>query len=250
MVCFHGFTGTSDTFIPTFQKEQDINILAIDLIGHGQTDCYVHPYRYQLDCLCQDIALLTENLGIFQFALLGYSMGARAALGFTCLFPQKVLQLILESGSPGLESKTERMARKRSDEDLAGFIMSRPIEEFVDKWERLSLFDSQKRLPIQTKKTLRQERLSQRPYGLACSLWYMGTGVQPDFWSALANIDIPILLIVGELDPKFQQIAQKMKTKHPVIDIEIVSGAGHCIHLEKPQVFEEVVLTFLSRFTG
>ncbi|WP_206911819.1 2-succinyl-6-hydroxy-2,4-cyclohexadiene-1-carboxylate synthase [Enterococcus sp. DIV0840] len=246
LVCFHGFTGTSQTFAPVFQKESDRNILVIDLIGHGQTDCYVHPYRYQMDCLCQDIALLTEKLGILSFSLLGYSMGARVALGFTYLFPQKIHQLVLESGSPGLQSMSERIMRKRSDEHLAGFIMSHPIEAFVDKWEKLSLFDSQKRLSSKIQETLRQERLSQQVFGLACSLWYMGTGVQPDFWQELDKIKIPTLVIVGELDLKFQHIAQSMKEKQPDMSIEVVSDAGHCVHLEKPEIVEEVVYTFLS----
>ncbi|WP_086314802.1 2-succinyl-6-hydroxy-2,4-cyclohexadiene-1-carboxylate synthase [Enterococcus sp. 7F3_DIV0205] len=250
LVCLHGFTGTSQTFTSVFQKKSDINILAIDLIGHGQTDCYVHPYRYQMDCLCQDIALLTEHLGIFQFSLLGYSMGARAALGFTHLFPQKIQQLILESGSPGLQSKSERIVRKCSDEHLASFIMSHPIEDFVDNWEQLPLFETQKRLSPKVQGTLRQERLSQRNFGLACSLWFMGTGVQPDFWQELNKIKIPTLLIVGELDLKFQDIAKKMQEKQPDLVIEVVQDAGHCIHLEKPQVFEKIVYTFLSSFTN
>lgn len=245
LVCFHGFTGTSQTFSPVFQKERELNILAVDLIGHGRTDCYVHPYRYQMECLCQDVALLTERLGIFEFSLLGYSMGARAALGFACLFPQKVRHLILESGSPGLEGETERMMRKRSDEQLAGFIMSHPIEIFVEKWENLPLFESQKRLSLNLQQTLRKERLSQRGFGLACSLWFMGTGVQPNFWPELAKVKASTLLIVGELDVKFQQIAKKMQEIQPDFSIEFVSDTGHCIHLEKPQVFEKIVVSFV-----
>ncbi|MEI5990424.1 2-succinyl-6-hydroxy-2,4-cyclohexadiene-1-carboxylate synthase [Enterococcus termitis] len=246
LVCFHGFTGTSQTFAPVFRKTSAINILAIDLIGHGRTDCYVHPYRYQMTCLCQDIALLIEQLGIVEFSLLGYSMGARVALGFACLFPQKVHQLILESGSPGLEKQTERRLRKHSDEHLAGFIMSHPIEIFVEKWEKLPLFESQKRLAPKVQQALRNERLSQQGFGLACSLWFMGTGVQPDFWKELGKVKAATLLIVGELDPKFQQIAKKMQEKQPDFSIELVSDTGHCIHLEKPETFEKVVMAFVS----
>lgn len=249
LVCLHGFTGTSQTFTPVFQKESDRNILVIDLIGHGQTDCYVHPYRYQMGCLCQDIALLTEQLNILKFSLLGYSMGARVALGFACLFPQKIHQLVLESGSPGLKSVPERIMRKRSDEHLAGFIMSHTMEAFVDKWEKLSLFDSQKRSSSKVQERLRQERLAQQAFGLASSLWYMGTGVQPNFWQELDKIKVPTLLIVGELDLKFQRIAKSMKEKQPDMFVEVVSNAGHCVHLEKPEMFEKIVYTFLSSFT-
>ncbi|WP_429951468.1 2-succinyl-6-hydroxy-2,4-cyclohexadiene-1-carboxylate synthase [Enterococcus sp. AZ101] len=248
LVCFHGFTGSSQTFVSVFQEMTDFNILVIDLIGHGKTDCYVHPYRYQIDCLCQDIALLTKQLGIEYFVLLGYSMGARAALVFTYLYPQKVQQLILESGSPGLESATARLRRKQSDEYLASFIMSHPIDDFVNKWEKLPLFDSQKRLTLHVQKAIRQERLAQQSFGLACSLWFMGTGVQPSLWQELHNIHVPILLIVGALDPKFQQIAIEMKEKQPNLTIEIVDDVGHCVHLEKPSTFEKIIYSFLAKF--
>lgn len=246
LVCFHGFTGTSQTFKSVFQLGNDINILAIDLIGHGKTDCYVHPYRYQMDCLCQDMALLTEQLGIFEFSLLGYSMGARAALRFTCLFPKKIQQLILEGGSPGLEGHTERMMRKYSDEHLARFILDHSIEAFVEKWENLPLFESQKKLSPKVLKTVRQERLSQRGFGLACSLWFMGTGVQPNLWEKLQKIKAPTLMIVGELDHKFQRIAQKMREIQPDFSIEIVHNTGHCVHLENPQIFEGIVVKFIK----
>ncbi|MFD2307451.1 2-succinyl-6-hydroxy-2,4-cyclohexadiene-1-carboxylate synthase [Enterococcus termitis] len=246
LVCFHGFTGSSQTFVPVFQHKNDHNILLIDLIGHGQTDCYVHPYRYQLESLCRDIALLTETLGISRFSLLGYSMGARAALGFCCLFPNKVQKLILESGSPGLKSPLERAKRQLSDERLAAKTLTSSIEAFVTKWEALPLFNTQNSLPKNVQMVVREERLSQQPFGLACSLWFMGTGAQKNFWPELTHITIPVLLIVGELDTKFQQIADQMKQRQVTFSIKTVSDAGHCVHLEKPQQFEKIVYDFLK----
>lgn len=246
LVCLHGFTGTSQTFASVFQADNRINILGIDLIGHGRTDAAVHPYRYQLACLCEDIVLLTEKLGLEQFSLLGYSMGARVALGIVCLFPYKVQQLILESGSPGLNDTSERLSRQHSDERLAGYILSHSIEEFVDKWEKLPLFASQRKLPIQIQETIRQERLSQQRQGLACSLWYMGTGVQPSFWEGLKNIKIPVQVIVGELDNKFVRLANEMKKRQPAFSISIINNAGHCVHLEKPDEFAKVSLNYLK----
>lgn len=246
LVCLHGFTGTSQTFASVFQDDNTLNILGIDLIGHGKTDYAVHPYRYQLDCLCQDIVLLTENLGLKQFYLLGYSMGARAALGIAHLFPIKVKQLVLESGSPGLNDVSERLIRQRSDERLARYLLSHSIKEFVKKWESLPLFASQRSLPIPIQERVRQERLSQSRFGLACSLWYMGTGVQSSFWDKLTNIKIPVQLIVGEFDYKFIQIAHEMKNKQPSFSVEIIAEAGHCVHLEKPEEFAQASLNFLK----
>jgi 2-succinyl-6-hydroxy-2,4-cyclohexadiene-1-carboxylate synthase len=247
LVCLHGFTGTSQTFVPVFQEQQKLNILAVDLIGHGLTDTYVHPYRYQMSCLCDDLACLTEKLGISSFALLGYSMGARTALSFACRYPEKVQQLILESGSPGLKTDSERRKRRLSDERLAAFIMSHSLEEFVVKWQQLPLFATQLNLSLESQSAVYRERISQRRFGLACSLWFMGTGAQPSCWEQLSELDLPILAIVGEWDSKFKQIARHMQEKQPQLSIACLVQAGHCVHLEQPRAFEQQVLVFLER---
>jgi 2-succinyl-6-hydroxy-2,4-cyclohexadiene-1-carboxylate synthase len=55
-----------------------------------------------------------------------------------------------------------------------------------------------------------------------------------------------VLLLAGELDPKFKAIGQQMQTRLPAARLEIVAGAGHTIHLEKPRQFENLVKGFLN----
>lgn len=247
LVCLHGFTGSSQTFHSLFSLTNHWNILGIDLLGHGKTASFVHPYRYRLEVLCHDLAEVIAQLGLSKFALLGYSMGARVALGFTVLFPRKVTHLILESGSPGLKDKAERELRKQSDQRLAQSIITQPIERFVDYWENLALFETQKHLSKCTQLRIHQERLQQNKWGLACSLMFMGTGIQPSFWEDLEHLNkLSILLIVGELDHKFKQIAFQMKKVQPAISIRIIQGAGHCVHVERPKVFQNEVIHFLQ----
>ena len=247
LVCLHGFTGSSQTFHSLFTATNNWNILGIDLLGHGKTASFIHPYRYGLEILCQDLAEVTTLLGLSKFALLGYSMGARVALGFTVLFPEKVTHLILESGSPGLEDLSERKLRKRSDQRLAQFIVTYPIENFVDYWENLALFETQKSLSESTQLRVRQERLQQNQWGLACSLLFMGTGVQPSFWKNLKSLTTTqVLLIVGERDHKFERIAFQMKKIQSIFSISVIQGAGHCVHIEQPKIFQNEVIHFLQ----
>lgn len=58
-----------------------------------------------------------------------------------------------------------------------------------------------------------QERLSQSAFGLASSLWYMGTGAQESYWERLAELQpIPTDLLVGGEDQKFIGIAKNAGT--------------------------------------
>lgn len=234
VVALHGFTGTSNSFVPMFDQQQSYNILAIDLIGHGQTDVYVHPMRYEIPLLVADLAELLAWLEIPRYLLYGYSMGARVALAWTTHFPDAVVGLIMESGSPGLFTTAERSARVKQDRRLALKLMKEPLATFVEYWQALPLFASQYKLPAEVQERVRHGRLQQAPFGLAMSLAYGGTGTQPCYWDALVNIHCPILYIAGDKDVKFQAIGLRMKEQQPAITYRVVPAAGHCIHLEQP----------------
>src|SRR5699024_9952333 len=114
-----------------------------------------------METFCGDLNELLIYLGLKHIHLLGYSMGGRAALSFAMYYPEKIISLILESASPGLETEDARIERQQADESLAVKIEQDGIKAFVDFWENISLFVSQKNLPAIKKQKIRDERLSQ-----------------------------------------------------------------------------------------
>jgi len=158
-----------------------------------------------------------------------------------------VTHLLLESGSPGLADPAERLARQRHDRRLALRLLREPLVDFVDYWQELPLFASQKELPLAQQAAVRQGRLQQNKFGLAVSLVYGGTGKQPSCWSALPQLACEILYLAGEKDVKFRKIAHQMKQLQPEMTIKVVANAGHCIHLEQPtQVRHEIDQWFVK----
>ena len=245
MVCVHGFTGTKKTFAAIADLLPDYNWLALDCLGHGESAIAVAARRYRYEAVIDILAATVKSLGVDTYHLLGYSMGARLALGWAIKYPERIQSLLLESGSPGLASEKERRERQQSDMRLAQKVEQEGIREFVTYWEQLPLFATQTRLPQALKDQVRNERLSQNPQGLATSLREMGTGSQPSYWQALATLVLPVLLIVGKQDPKFVVIAQKMKAALPQGVLQVIA-AGHCVHLEQPYAFAQVVRHWLD----
>lgn len=246
LVLLHGFTGSAASWgqhLDTLAS-YGLRIVAIDLHGHGLTDALNDPARYSIVHHQNDILEVLHVLGIHegQAMLLGYSMGGRIAL-YTA-FSGFFRALILESASPGIENAAERKERRRSDEALATSIESEGVPAFVEHWERLPLFASQNMLPIEIKETLHKQRLHNNPTGLAQSLRGVGTGVQPSLYAQLPTLQIPVLLIAGELDTKFTKIAQHMAQLLPQAQLHIVPAAGHAVHLEQPQLFDSLVEDF------
>ncbi|WP_010532312.1 2-succinyl-6-hydroxy-2,4-cyclohexadiene-1-carboxylate synthase [Lentibacillus jeotgali] len=244
VVLLHGFTGTNETWKEiTSRWMPDYQTLTIDLPGHGRTK--MGPAK-NMEGFCRDLTVLLDDLHLEKVHLIGYSLGGRTALSFVMLYPERVKSLTLESASPGLNDEHERENRRQRDEKLAQSIKSGSIKAFVDYWDDLPLFESQKQLPDAVRERIRCERLSQSPEGLAQSLRFMGTGSQPSWKGRLPNLYVPVLLLTGEYDKKFIDINQTMAKLIPSAQHKTVKNAGHAIHVEQPSIFGKIVIGFLK----
>jgi 2-succinyl-6-hydroxy-2,4-cyclohexadiene-1-carboxylate synthase len=247
LVLLHGFTGSAaswDDSIAYFA--QHYRVIAIDLLGHGDTDAPTSPERYTIQAAARDLDSIFQSLLIPNVYLLGYSMGGRLALYFALAYPQRIKSLILESASAGLETEQERAARIISDEMLASRLETNGIRQFVDYWENIPLFTSQQGLDAHTIAKQREIRLKQNPIGLAGSLRGIGTGKQPSLWGRLKEIKAPVLLITGALDIKFTTINHNMQAQIETATHITILKAGHTPHLEQPAEFHAKVSEFLN----
>jgi 2-succinyl-6-hydroxy-2,4-cyclohexadiene-1-carboxylate synthase len=252
LVLLHGFTGSAAGWGSHLNAiaAASMRVIAFDLLGHGQSDAPADPPRYSMEhCRADLLAALGEpGVGAGEAVLLGYSMGGRVALYLA--LSGYFRALILESASPGLASVSERAARRVADEALAASIERDGVAAFVERWEQLPLFASQRALSAEQREALHAQRLRNSARGLANSLRGTGLGAQPALHDRLATLDIPVLLITGELDQKFCEIAAQMAHLLPRVQWRKVPGAGHAVHLEQPEVFDEAVISFTYEIKG
>lgn len=247
LVLLHGFTGSSANWLEVLNPfSNHFQVVLIDLPGHGRTASSSIPERYTMEMVSHDLITIAKALNLSTFNLLGYSMGGRLALYMAARYPAYIKSLILESASPGLETTAQRQVRIQNDNRLASEIELNGVPAFVERWQRLPLFATQQRLPKAERETLHHQRLSNSASGLAYSLRGMGTGQQPSLWFELDSIDLPVLILAGELDKKYVRIAQQMAAMIPQAGLNIIADAGHNIHLEKTQIFVATVLDFLN----
>ncbi|MFD1928533.1 2-succinyl-6-hydroxy-2,4-cyclohexadiene-1-carboxylate synthase [Sporosarcina siberiensis] len=242
LVFLHGFTGSVETWSEVVQIfESKFKIIRIDLTGHGKSSIPKNEQRYTMEEQVEDLEAVFNELGLTEFVLIGYSMGGRIALAYTVKYSERVLSLILESASPGLRTKQERSERRLADKALAERLTSDGLLKFVDFWENIPLFKSQKLLSTKKQKAIREERLRQSTIGLSNSLIGIGTGSQPSYWESLQTVQIPVFLITGEIDKKFVLIAREMEKTFPIVKHTTIKSAGHAIHVEKPTLFATMI---------
>lgn len=247
IIFIHGFTGSAEDwiFISNLLPEKFLPI-SIDLIGHGKSDSPSDPKFYSCTYITNHLNSIINYFQFNKVILIGYSMGGRIALSYSLKFPDKLLGLILESTTAGIEDIEEKKKRVEHDLILAEKILNDGVENFIDYWFNTPLF-----LPLQKLKNINEiinKRKFNNPIGLANTLKSFSTGLMNSYWDKLNKLDFPVLLISGEDDEKYTQQNKRMvklftKAKH-----EIVSNTSHNVHLEKPHLFTNLVLDFLNNF--
>jgi 2-succinyl-6-hydroxy-2,4-cyclohexadiene-1-carboxylate synthase len=246
LVLLHGFTGSAETWAPLRAALGAAHTaIAVDLPGHGRSTAPGDPSRYELRRFADDLARVLDALAIERVALLGYSMGGRAALRFALRHPERVAALILESASPGIADPAQRADRLTVDRELADTIERDGIDAFVTRWERLPLWESQRALPDAVRASVRAQRVANRPDGLANSLRGAGAGIDEPVLDRLTTISAPTLLVAGALDERYVALGRTMERALPNARLAIVLEAGHAVHLEQPVRFLDAVATFL-----
>lgn len=246
LLLLHGFTGSAQNWqllLPELVGH--FEVVLVDVLGHGRTASPPDENRYTVDRVAADLIAILDELGYTETGVLGYSMGGRLALFTAVQYPHRFRHLILESASPGLATEAERQQRVAQDCELADWIEAHGLEAFVARWEQLPLWASQQQLPAETRQWLHQQRLQNNPQGLANSLRGMGTGAQPPLWAALPTLRLPTLLLAGELDAKFVAINEQMAALLPNARLQVVSGAGHTVHLERPSAWQHALTDFM-----
>ena len=247
----HGFLGCTDDWsdIATLIAA-DYRSVAVDLPGHGRTKVDGYDKNYMMENVASELVHFLDSHDIDKCDLVAYSMGGRLGLYLAVEFPQRFSRIILESASPGLMAAEDRQERRRHDETLARQLETHSLEQFLIQWYEQPLFASMKhdRDRFSVWLTRRLEYTEDNPAtrrGLAASLRMMGTGSQLSLWSRLSELPF-CLLIVGQLDAKFRQIADDMAAIADQLSVRVVENTGHNVHWEKPRDYARIVMEFLS----
>lgn len=230
----HGFTQTGRSWRHLAAHwSASHEVIAVDAPGHGASAEVV------LDLVDGGDALAgTIGRGTY----VGYSMGGRLVLHAALQHPRLIERLVLLGATPGIADDAERTARRASDEALASDLERDGLDAFLRRWLANPLFAS---LPAEAADP--EDRRRNTVAGLASSLRLAGTGTQAPLWGRLPELQMPVLVLAGELDGRFRAIGEEMAAAIGVnASFAIVPGAGHCAHLEQPDRFVRLVDDFLQ----
>ncbi len=199
-----------------------------------------------------DLIALLAHLQLHQpLVIMGCSMGGGLAIDFAFMHPARVQALIMVDSAPsGLELDIETPA-KFAEAELAykAGDLDRVAELETQIW-----FDGMHRTPGQVNQAMRV--LAYAMNRNALSLDAQGLGKQlPDAQTPaaerLAELDIPVLVIVGAQDTPYMLAAadhmlQRIRSAHKVI----IEDAAHLPNMDHPDQFQHAVAAFLDDLTS
>ena len=257
LVCIHGFTGSPASFDPLARSLASRGIVRLcrpTLLGHRTTPAVAsaaraEPCRRRVERFEEEVDRVAASIVSEGFAgahLLGYSLGARVALGLLARFSHLFAGATLIGVHPGLGSLEERAARVGSDERWCTLLERRGVEAFLHAWEAQPLFASQQAIDARLTAEQRRVRAAHSAEGLARALRVLGLGRMPNYRGALVTCPVKVRLVVGERDEKFSGIAASLAQLAPRVELERVPGAGHNVLLEARERVEQLLAGALA----
>ena len=232
VVLAHGFTQTARSWaiFEHLLRERlpGVETTAVDMPGHGDA-----PPPPDAD-LWGSAQRLVDAGGPATY--LGYSMGGRVALHAALAAPTRVRGLVLIGATAGIDDENERRERRAADERLADHIEDVGVGAFLDEWLANALFAG-----LTEATAMRTDRLRNTSAGLAASLRSTGAGTQTPLWDRLGEIQVPVLILAGEHDAKFTAIGERMAAALNDSTFDVITDAGHSVHLEQPEATADAV---------
>ncbi len=250
VVLVHGGPGSYDHsyFKPDFARLTGVaQVVYLDLRGHGRSE-WGDPSDWSFEACADDIRAFCDALGIVRPAVLGHSMGGCIVLLYGARHPGHAGSLVLQGTMArfDLERLVEGFRRVGGDEvaDIARSAFDGGTVS-PDEWARcFTAFGPN---------VLDEDQLARRIRNPDVGLHGLGLLRSLDAVDQLPMIDRPTLVCVGELEAgtpveASREIVDGLRAE--ICRFEIVPGAGHFPWLDEPELYFEILATFLRETVG
>ena len=243
LVVIHGLLGSADnwrTHVKAWQQHR--RVIAVDLRNHGRSP---HADGMTYSEMTHDVLALMDRLSIDKAHVLGHSMGGKVAISLASLAPERVASLVVADIAPvvyqhghddvfaALQEVEKGQPANRRDADalLAKHVNSRPIRLFLAT-------------------NLQRSSDKEAPHmSLRVGLAQIMRGY-PDIVAVPAGdsaYEGPGLVLRGaESDYGSDEKIPAVKEWLPKARIVTIKEAGHWLHADQPQAFQQAVETFIT----
>jgi len=234
VVFLHGNFASSTWYRPVIEllKTTDYKGVAVDLPGFGASS---KPQReISIENYSRELKDIIEKLGFKKIDLVAHSLGGAVAYRFAMDNRDLVNRLLLIDPAPGdgLKTPEENYPLINSYKDNRGLLRV-ALSKMLYSGDPYKLLDE-----ITDDALLMDERAFVQNARILEKYNYL---------EELKALDIPVLVLVGENDSLInEKILKKTVDALPRAEIKKVENVGHCINLENPELFVDILKKFLK----
>lgn len=217
-------------------------VLTYDIRGLGESERGTEPLT--VETFKKDLLALLDALEIQRTALIGASLGGSIAQAFAIEYPERVRGLVLVSttcklaaeGAAKLRQRNQRILKSGMQVAVDGQIETQFSAAFIHSHpEVISWY--------------RSHYLANQPQHYA---EIMEDQARLDLCDGLRSLRCPTLIITGaeDLSPvrgrEPLESAQNLRDLIPGSRLSVIPGSRHYPHIDRPDLFNETVLSFLG----
>lgn len=223
----HGFGATTRMWDEQIEEFTDrYRLLAWDLPGHGGSappEPTITP-----DDLVERMRMLLDAADAGRIVLIGLGLGGTLSLRFWQAHPTRVRGLVLIGTPPGLRTATARA------------LWNARVDAQADALERDGLDALEGGAEV-------DPGLHADPRGLLAAARLLPRQNDAGALPFLAEIDVPVLLLVGAEDRPHLAAAHHMARIIPGAHEVVVPRGNHAVNLHKPAAANAAIRGFLAR---
>jgi len=235
LVFVHGYLGGSHQWSEQVQVfSEHFKVVTPDLPGFGLNNHVEAPET--IDGFAHYVLAELDKRGIDQFCLVGHSMGGMIVQQMVAHAADRIEKLVLYGTGPvgimpGRFEKIEESRRRLLEDGVEETARRISAKWFVEGRQGRG-YDITARIGTQA-------GLQAAQAGLTAMEAWSGIGL-------LSRISSPTLVLWGDRDQSYQW-PQPEKLWREIADahLGVIPGCSHAVHLEKPHLFNAMLLDFL-----
>lgn len=206
--------------------------LALDLIGHGDSDA--PEIEYTMDLFARSVAAAMDDAGIDRAVLVGHSNGTPVIRQFYRLFPDRTAALVVVDGAlrawtddPSLIEQMAAQFQTPLYRDAAEQFITPMLQAMHNPDDREHV----------------RERILQTPQHVMVGGFT--ASADPDIWRE-DPIEVPLLVVIAESEwfpPDYEDFVH---TLAPDAEFHKWQGFSHFLMMDDPHRFNETLAAFLN----
>ncbi|MEM1369416.1 MAG: alpha/beta fold hydrolase [Cyanobacteria bacterium P01_H01_bin.15] len=259
IVLLHGFGAAIEHWrhnMPVLSEKYPV--YGLDLLGFGGSQ--KAPADYSVFRWAEQVRDFCAAICDQPVILVGNSLGSLVAMTVAGLYPEQVKALAMIS-LPDVAMREEQIPAwlwplvQWSEQLIASPLLLRTLFPFLRQravlklWTQIAYVRSQAVTPelIEILARPPQDEGAARTFVQLCRS-VGGKSFAPAARDILPQLSLPILLIWGEQDRMVPpQIAPRFLRFNPQIEYHLIPSAGHCVHDECPDLFNQLLLDWLEQ---